>query len=49
MVRSSFKAGEFFVEALLREGKSVEEAREAAASVASEASDQRAVNAVNRE
>jgi lipoic acid synthetase len=27
MVRSSFKAGEFFVEALLREGKSVEEAR----------------------
>ncbi|WP_435197511.1 lipoyl synthase [Natronomonas sp. EA1] len=30
MVRSSFKAGEFFVEALLREGKSVEEAREAA-------------------
>ena len=30
MVRSSFKAGEFFVEALLRDGKSVEEAREAA-------------------
>ncbi|QLD86269.1 lipoyl synthase [Natronomonas halophila] len=27
MVRSSFKAGEFFVEALLRDGKSVEEAR----------------------
>ena len=27
MVRSSFKAGEFFVEALLQEGKSVEEAR----------------------
>jgi lipoic acid synthetase len=27
MVRSSFKAGEFFVEALLREGKSVGEAR----------------------
>lgn len=27
MVRSSFKAGEFFVEALLREGKSIEEAR----------------------
>ncbi len=31
MVRSSFKAGEFFVEALLGEGKSVEEARAAAA------------------
>ena len=30
MVRSSFKAGEFFVEALLRDGKSVEEARAAA-------------------
>ncbi|MFW5964295.1 MAG: lipoyl synthase [Natronomonas sp.] len=30
MVRSSFKAGEFFVEALLREGKSIEEARAAA-------------------
>ena len=30
MVRSSFKAGEFFVEALLRDGKDVEEAREAA-------------------
>jgi len=30
MVRSSFKAGEFFVEALLREGKSVEDARAAA-------------------
>ncbi|WP_313693135.1 lipoyl synthase [Halorarum halobium] len=27
MVRSSYKAGEFFVEALLREGRSVEEAR----------------------
>ena len=27
MVRSSFKAGEFFVEAMLRDGKSVEEAR----------------------
>ena len=27
MVRSSFKAGEFFVEALLRDGKSIEEAR----------------------
>ena len=41
MVRSSFKAGEFFVEALVRDGKSVEEAREAAASgrAASEASD----------
>ena len=39
MVRSSFKAGEFFVEALLREGKSVEEAREAAANVVSEASE----------
>jgi lipoic acid synthetase len=32
MVRSSFKAGEFFVEALVRDGKTVEEAREAAAS-----------------
>jgi lipoic acid synthetase len=31
MVRSSFKAGEFFVEALLREGKDPEEARRAAA------------------
>jgi lipoic acid synthetase len=30
MVRSSFKAGEFFVEALLREGRSVEDARAAA-------------------
>jgi lipoic acid synthetase len=30
MVRSSFKAGEFFVEALVRDGKSVEEARVAA-------------------
>jgi lipoic acid synthetase len=30
MVRSSFRAGEFFVEAVLREGKSVEEARAAA-------------------
>ena len=30
MVRSSYKAGELFVEALLREGGSVEEAREAA-------------------
>ena len=30
MVRSSFKAGEFFIEALLRDGKSAEEAREAA-------------------
>ena len=30
MVRSSFKAGEFFVEALLRDGKSAEEARAAA-------------------
>jgi lipoic acid synthetase len=30
MVRSSFKAGEFFVEALLRDGKSVEEARSVA-------------------
>jgi lipoic acid synthetase len=30
MVRSSFKAGEFFVEALLREGATVEEARSAA-------------------
>jgi lipoic acid synthetase len=41
MVRSSFKAGEFFVEALVRDGKSVEEAREAAANgrAASEASD----------
>ena len=27
MVRSSFKAGEFFVEALVREGKSIGEAR----------------------
>jgi len=34
MVRSSFKAGEFFVEALLRDGKSVEEARAAAAAAA---------------
>jgi lipoic acid synthetase len=30
MVRSSFKAGEFFVEALLQEGKSIEEARRTA-------------------
>ncbi|MFB6191865.1 MAG: lipoyl synthase, partial [Haloarculaceae archaeon] len=30
MVRSSFKAGEFFVEALLREGKDPEEARRVA-------------------
>ncbi|MEF8806955.1 lipoyl synthase [Natronomonas sp.] len=30
MVRSSFKAGEFFVEALLRDGKSIDEARAAA-------------------
>jgi len=34
MVRSSFKAGEFFVEALLGEGKSVEEARAAASAAA---------------
>ncbi|MCY4729475.1 lipoyl synthase [Natronomonas gomsonensis] len=34
MVRSSFKAGEFFVEALLREGKSVEEARRTATEAA---------------
>jgi lipoic acid synthetase len=34
MVRSSFKAGEFFVEALLREGKSVEEARRSATEAA---------------
>ncbi|WP_336134614.1 lipoyl synthase [Natronomonas amylolytica] len=34
MVRSSFKAGEFFVEALLRDGKSVEEARAAASAAA---------------
>jgi lipoic acid synthetase len=27
MVRSSFKAGEFFVEAVARDGKSVEDAR----------------------
>jgi lipoic acid synthetase len=39
MVRSSFKAGEFFVEAMVRDGKSVEEAREAAATAGSEASD----------
>jgi lipoic acid synthetase len=32
MVRSSYKAGELFVDAVLREGKSVEEAREAARS-----------------
>ena len=34
MVRSSFKAGEFFVEALLRDGKSAEEARAAAQAAA---------------
>jgi len=34
MVRSSFKAGEFFIEALLRDGKSVEEARAAAQAAA---------------
>ncbi|MFO7927166.1 MAG: lipoyl synthase [Halobacteriota archaeon] len=34
MVRSSFKAGEFFVEALVREGKSVQEARGAASAAA---------------
>jgi lipoic acid synthetase len=34
MVRSSFKAGEFFVEALLRDGKSIEEARAAASAAA---------------
>jgi lipoic acid synthetase len=39
MVRSSFRAGEFFVEALVRDGKSVEEAREAAATAGSGASD----------
>ncbi len=33
MVRSSFKAGEFFVEALLRDGKTVREARTAASTV----------------
>ena len=33
MVRSSFKAGEFFVEALLRDGKTVREARAAASTV----------------
>ncbi|MFD1646547.1 lipoyl synthase [Haloarchaeobius litoreus] len=36
MVRSSYKAGELFVDAVLRDGKSVEEAREAARSVASD-------------
>jgi lipoic acid synthetase len=30
MVRSSYKAGELFVEALLRDGQSVEDARERA-------------------
>jgi lipoic acid synthetase len=30
MVRSSYKAGELFVEALVRDGQSPEEAREAA-------------------
>ena len=30
MVRSSYKAGELFVDAVLREGKSVEDARTAA-------------------
>ena len=30
MVRSSFKAGELFVDAVLRDGKSVEEARKEA-------------------
>ena len=39
MVRSSFKAGEFFVEAMVRDGKSVEEAREAAATAGNGASD----------
>ncbi|MES3517253.1 MAG: lipoyl synthase [Natronomonas sp.] len=34
MVRSSFKAGEFFVEALLRDGKTIEEARAAASAAA---------------
>jgi lipoic acid synthetase len=34
MVRSSFKAGEFFVEALVREGKSIGEARAAASAAA---------------
>jgi lipoic acid synthetase len=36
MVRSSYKAGELFVDAVLRDGKSVEEAREAARRVASD-------------
>ncbi len=36
MVRSSYKAGELFVDAVLREGKSVEEAREAARRAASD-------------
>ncbi|WP_257299488.1 lipoyl synthase [Haloarchaeobius sp. FL176] len=36
MVRSSYKAGELFVDAVLRDGKGVEEAREAARSVASD-------------
>jgi lipoic acid synthetase len=30
MVRSSYKAGELFVDALVREGRTVEEARQAA-------------------
>jgi lipoic acid synthetase len=41
MVRSSFKAGEFFVEALVRDGKTVEEAREAAATAGSDSEDER--------
>jgi len=36
MVRSSYKAGELFVDAVLRDGKSVEEAREQARRVASD-------------
>ena len=36
MVRSSYKAGELFVDAVLRDGKDVEEAREAARRVASD-------------
>jgi len=36
MVRSSYKAGELFVDAVLRDGKSVEEAREAARRAASD-------------
>jgi lipoic acid synthetase len=36
MVRSSYKAGELFVDAVLRDGKSVEDAREAARRVASD-------------